>query len=34
MRLIVRLSGYAASPDSFSTLRLNGANVTVEDIIV
>jgi hypothetical protein len=34
MRLIVRLSGYAAAPDSFSTLRLNGANVAVEDIIV
>ena len=34
MRLIVRLSGYAAAPGSFSTLRLNGANVAVEDIIV
>ena len=34
MRLVVRLSGYAQAPESFSTLRLNGANVAVEDIIV
>ncbi len=34
MRLIARISGYAASPGTFRVLHLNGTRVAVEDIIV
>lgn len=34
MRLVVRISGYAAAPQSFRVLRINGADLAVEDIIV
>ncbi len=34
MRLVVRITGYGASPETFLTLRLNGTTLTVEDIIV
>lgn len=34
MRLVVRIAGYAAAPESFVAIRLNGTTVAVEDIIV
>ncbi len=34
MRLVVRIAGYAAAPQSFVAIRLNGTTVAVEDIIV
>ncbi len=34
MRLVARISGYAASPETFRTLHFNGTSVAVADIIV
>ena len=34
MRLVVRIADYATQPGSFQTLRLNGANLVIADIIV
>jgi hypothetical protein len=34
MRLVARISGYGAAPETFRTLHLNGANIAIADIIV
>ena len=34
MRLVVRITGYGASPETFHSLDLNGTSFAVEDIIV
>ena len=34
MRLVARISGYGAAPETFRTFHLNGATVAVADIIV
>ena len=34
MRLIVRISDYSSSPETFRSLLLNGTSIAVEDIIV
>ena len=34
MVLVARVAGYAAAPGKFRTLRINGANLAVADIIV
>ncbi len=34
MRLVARISGYAASPETFLSIDLNGTSIAVEDIIV